>query len=184
MILGLPARSSSERDKERVRWPSKAADGWKPLCTQVNCLWGQGLTQSSRCVYMPLSLQSECAECCYIVVVVVFSQEILLVVFFSFSGLYKVCLYSINTLALRLVIKLMNQCNTDFFRYDFLERYAKKLLSSARIYTNTEHTRRLYIHILVFICYCFRLRLFMSDHFRIAALNLSHVTWCTLHQWG
>lgn len=51
----------------------------------------------------------------------------------------------------------------------------KNLLSSARIYTNTEHTRRLYIHILVFICYCFRLRLFMSDHFRIAALTCTGV---------
>lgn len=75
---------------------------------------------------MPLSLQSECAECCYIVVVVVFFTGDTFGSFFSFSGLYKVCLYSVNTLALRLVIKLMNQCNTDFFRYDFLERYAKK----------------------------------------------------------
>ena len=45
--------------RREVRWPSAAVDGrvvgegWMPLCTQVNCLRGQGLTQSSRCVYMP-----------------------------------------------------------------------------------------------------------------------------------
>lgn len=60
--------------------------------------------------------------------------------FFSFSGLYKVCLYSINTLALRLVSKLMNQCNTDFFRYDFLERYAKKIYFLLPEYIPTQST--------------------------------------------
>lgn len=42
-----------KEDKDRVRWQSMAVgDGWLPLCTQVNCLWGHGLTQSSHCGYM------------------------------------------------------------------------------------------------------------------------------------
>ena len=48
-----------KEEKDRVRWRRTAVDGcvagegWMPLDTQVNCLWGRGLTQSRRCVYMP-----------------------------------------------------------------------------------------------------------------------------------
>lgn len=38
MILGLPARSSSERDKERVRWPSKAADEVLLVKAESHCV--------------------------------------------------------------------------------------------------------------------------------------------------
>lgn len=55
----LLSQSEGGEEEDRLRWQSKAVDGcvvgegWMPLCAQVNCLWGQGLTQSSRCVYMP-----------------------------------------------------------------------------------------------------------------------------------
>lgn len=47
-----------EEDEDRFRWQSAAlagcfaGEGWMPLRTQSDCHWGQGLTQSSCCVYM------------------------------------------------------------------------------------------------------------------------------------
>ena len=65
-LISFPVRSAlssssvwREEEKDRVRQRTAVdgcavvGEGWMSLCAQVNCLGGQGLTQWSRCVYMP-----------------------------------------------------------------------------------------------------------------------------------
>lgn len=51
-LNGRRRQGQSQVTENRCGW-TFAGEGWMLLCTQVSCLWGQGLTQSSRCVHIP-----------------------------------------------------------------------------------------------------------------------------------